>query len=366
MLARGELRAVGATTLDEYRKHIEKDAALERRFQPVMVGEPTVEDTIAILRGLKEPLRGAPRRAYPGQRSDRRRDALGALHRRPLPARQGDRPDRRGGLRDPDRDRLGPGRDRRDRPSRDAARDRADLAGEGDRRGLGRTARGARARAGRAEGALGGDEGPVAEREAGDQRRLGSQGAARAGARGRRARAARRRLERAVAAALPGDPGARRAARRAGAARFRAARGHHGLVPQGGGRRRRRRRGRRPLDRHPRQPAARGRNREADPHGGPAARTRDRPGRGGRGRRDRAAALARGPAGPRPADRHVPVPRPDRCRQDRAGARAGGVHVRLPGGDDPDRHVRVHGETLRVAARRCAPRATSATKRAAS
>jgi ATP-dependent Clp protease ATP-binding subunit ClpB len=54
MLARGELRAVGATTLDEFRKHVEKDAALERRFQPVMVGEPSVEDTIAILRGLKE------------------------------------------------------------------------------------------------------------------------------------------------------------------------------------------------------------------------------------------------------------------------------------------------------------------------
>jgi ATP-dependent Clp protease ATP-binding subunit ClpB len=54
MLARGELRAVGATTLDEYTKYIEKDAALERRFQPVNVGEPTVEDTIAILRGLKE------------------------------------------------------------------------------------------------------------------------------------------------------------------------------------------------------------------------------------------------------------------------------------------------------------------------
>ena len=52
-LARGELRCVGATTLDEYRKHIEKDAALERRFQPVYVGEPSVEDTIAILRGLK-------------------------------------------------------------------------------------------------------------------------------------------------------------------------------------------------------------------------------------------------------------------------------------------------------------------------
>jgi ATP-dependent Clp protease ATP-binding subunit ClpB len=54
MLARGELRMVGATTLEEYRKHIEKDAALERRFQPVFVDEPTVEDTISILRGLKE------------------------------------------------------------------------------------------------------------------------------------------------------------------------------------------------------------------------------------------------------------------------------------------------------------------------
>ena len=54
MLARGELRAIGATTLDEYRQHVEKDAALERRFQPIFVGEPTVESTIAILRGLKE------------------------------------------------------------------------------------------------------------------------------------------------------------------------------------------------------------------------------------------------------------------------------------------------------------------------
>jgi ATP-dependent Clp protease ATP-binding subunit ClpB len=53
-LARGELRTIGATTLDEYRKHIEKDAALERRFQPILVGEPSVEDTIAILRGLKQ------------------------------------------------------------------------------------------------------------------------------------------------------------------------------------------------------------------------------------------------------------------------------------------------------------------------
>ena len=53
MLARGELRCIGATTLNEYRKYIEKDSALERRFQPVMVKEPSVEDTISILRGLR-------------------------------------------------------------------------------------------------------------------------------------------------------------------------------------------------------------------------------------------------------------------------------------------------------------------------
>jgi len=54
MLARGELHCIGATTLDEYREHIEKDAALERRFQPIVVDAPSIEDTISILRGLKE------------------------------------------------------------------------------------------------------------------------------------------------------------------------------------------------------------------------------------------------------------------------------------------------------------------------
>ena len=56
-LARGELQCIGATTLDEYRKNIEKDAALERRFQPVQVDEPTVEDTVEILKGLRELIR---------------------------------------------------------------------------------------------------------------------------------------------------------------------------------------------------------------------------------------------------------------------------------------------------------------------
>ena len=63
MLARGELHLIGATTLDEYRKYIEKDAALERRFAPVMITEPSVEDSISILRGPQGALRGVPRRA---------------------------------------------------------------------------------------------------------------------------------------------------------------------------------------------------------------------------------------------------------------------------------------------------------------
>jgi ATP-dependent Clp protease ATP-binding subunit ClpB len=96
-LARGELHCVGATTLDEYRKYIEKDAALARRFQPVLVDEPTVEDTIAILRGLKEKYE-----LHHGVRITDPAIVAAAtlsqpLHHRPLPARQGDRPDRRGG-----------------------------------------------------------------------------------------------------------------------------------------------------------------------------------------------------------------------------------------------------------------------------
>ena len=94
MLARGELRCIGATTLDEHRQHIEKDPALERRFQQVMVDQPTVEDTISILRGLKERYEvhhGADRRQRPGGG----RHAQQPLHRRSLPAGQGHRSDGR-------------------------------------------------------------------------------------------------------------------------------------------------------------------------------------------------------------------------------------------------------------------------------
>ena len=96
-LARGELHCIGATTLDEYRKHVEKDAALARRFQPVFVDEPTVEDTISILRGLKEKYELHHGVRITDSAHGRGRDAVEPLHHRPLPARQGDRPGRRGG-----------------------------------------------------------------------------------------------------------------------------------------------------------------------------------------------------------------------------------------------------------------------------
>ena len=136
MLARGELRAIGATTLDEYRKHIEKDAALERRFAPVLVGEPSVPDTIAHPARPARALRGAPRRAHHGRRADRGRPALRALRGRPLPARQGDRPGRRGGQPAAHRDRLGAARAGRAPAPRPAARDRGCRARARDRPGL--------------------------------------------------------------------------------------------------------------------------------------------------------------------------------------------------------------------------------------
>ena len=106
MLARGELRMIGATTLDEFRSHIEKDAALERRFQQVYVGEPSVEDAVAILRGLKERYE-----VHHGGPHPRRRFGVGCHAFRPLcdwavPARQGHRPGGRGRVHAPHRNRL--------------------------------------------------------------------------------------------------------------------------------------------------------------------------------------------------------------------------------------------------------------------
>jgi len=146
-LARGELHCIGATTLDEYRKYIEKDAALERRFQKVLVDEPSVESTIAILRGLQEKYElhhgvditdpaivAAAEYHRPGHR--RRRRTLAPLHHRPLPARQGDRPDRRGRGADQDGNRFQAGIDGQARPSDHPAENRARGGAQGKGRSL--------------------------------------------------------------------------------------------------------------------------------------------------------------------------------------------------------------------------------------
>ena len=174
MLARGELRMIGATTLDEYRERIEKDPALERRFQQVFVGEPSVEDTIAILRGLRERYEAHHKVRDHRRRAGRGRDAVEPLHHLPAAAGQGDRPDRRVRLPAADGDRLLPGGDRRAAPDRRADEDAEVRAGEGvrhrQRRAVAPADRGAGQRRGGAavpRGALGGREaGPQPGRRA--------------------------------------------------------------------------------------------------------------------------------------------------------------------------------------------------------
>ena len=91
-LSRGQVQVIGATTFAEYRKYIEKDSALERRFQPVKVEEPSIQDTVEVLKGIRCLLRKAPLCPGAGPHRHPGRQAVGALHHRPLPARQGHRP----------------------------------------------------------------------------------------------------------------------------------------------------------------------------------------------------------------------------------------------------------------------------------
>ena len=367
MLARGELRAVGATTLDEYRKHIEKDPALERRFQPVFVGEPTVEDTIAILRGLKE--------RYQVHHKVRIQDsalvAAATLSHRYIADRF--LPDKAIDLVDEAASRIRMEIDSKpteiDEVDRHIMQLEIELQSLGDDDDPGTVARREQLERTLAEERERSDAmhaewqreketvGAVAElQEQLEQAKIELERAQREADLGRAAElqyGTIPELEKRLEAAAEAEHDA-------------AGTGRRDRIPQGRRRRRGRRRGRRQVDRHPGLPPDGGRDREARAHGGAAAPARHRPGRGRRGGVQCAAALARRPPGPRPSDRHVPVPRPDRRRQDRAGACAGGVHVRQPGRDGPDRHVRVHGEALGLAPGRCAARDTSATTRAAS
>ena len=133
MLARGELHCIGATTLDEYRK-LHREG--RRARAPLPAGDGRRADGRGHDLDPARParaLRGAPRRQDPGRRAGRGGDALPPLHLRPLPARQGDRPRRRGLRGDPHRDRLDAAGARRDHAPRHAARDRGGRAQEGER-----------------------------------------------------------------------------------------------------------------------------------------------------------------------------------------------------------------------------------------
>ena len=355
MLARGELRAVGATTLDEYRKHIEKDAALERRFQPVMVGEPSVEDTIAILRGLKERYEVHHGVRIQDSAHRRRRAALPPLHRRPLPARQGHRPDRRG------RRRACAWRSTRCR-SRSTRSQRRIMQLEIEQQALAKEK----------------DDASVARREAIEReladlqasrpRRCAPSGSTRR-ARSDAIRDIKKRLDEA-------HREAERAEREADLER--AAKLRYGDIPElearaGRGRGSRRRGDRRffkeEVDEEdvaevvakwtgiPVVEADRGRGREAHPHGGAPPRAHRRPGRGGRGRLQRPAARPRRPARTRTARsaRSSSWARPGVGKTELARALAEFMFdaeqamVRID-------MSRVHGEALRVPAHRRAAR----------
>ena len=354
-LARGELRAIGATTLDEYRKHIEKDAALERRFQPVFVGEPTVEDTIAILRGLKERYEVHHGVRITGRRAGGRGDAVGPLHQRPLPAGQGDRPDRRGRQPAADRDRLDAGRDRRGRSGAScSSRSSGRRWSKETDAGVG----GAAAKrsetswpscseeADRPARPLGAGEGPRSTRI---QRAQGADRGARQTRAG--ARRAHGDLERGGRSSVRRrcrelEGGAMEAA--ADELRRRCSRRHRRMlkeeVDDGGDRR-----GRQRVDRHPGARMLEGEVREA-------ARTwrsglhqrvvgQDEAVHGGR----RTPSAARAPAWRTRTGRSARFLflGPTGVGQDRAGAGAGRVPVRRRERDGPHRHERVHGEAHR-------------------
>ena len=331
-LARGELHCVGATTLDEYRKHIEKDAALARRFQPVFVSEPTVEDTISILRGLKEKYE-----QHHGVRiTDSALVAAATLSNRYITDRF--LPDKAIDLMDEAASRLKMQIDSKpealDAIDRDLmqAEDRARGPQEGERCGLQGPSgpprevdRGARGEVQGPHQALGGGE---------EQARLGAeaQGGARPAPHRAGAGAAPRRPRQGRRAGLWRDPGPREEAqgdRGAG----------QGGDGGGGGDARPDRQCRLALDRYPRRQDARGRTRQAPAHGGGARQARHRPGGGRRGRLDRGEACARRPAGPQPPHRLVHLPGADRRRQDGAHQGARGLPVRRRDRHGAHRHV---------------------------
>ncbi|CAM5716577.1 hypothetical protein SHIRM173S_03172 [Streptomyces hirsutus] len=267
MLARGELRMVGATTLDEYRERIEKDPALERRFQQVLVAEPSVEDSIAILRGLK----GRYEAHHKVQIADSALVAAATLSDRYITSRF--LPDKAIDLVDEAASRLRMEIDSSpleiDELQRSVDRLKMEelaIGKETDAASLERLEKLRRDLADKEEEPAR-PQRPLGEGEAVPEPGRRAEGEARRSARSGRTRPARGRLRHRLQAALRRDP--RPGTRPGGRLRGRGGgrQGHHG---QGGGRPRRHRGRRRLLDRHPRRPPAGGRDAEAAAHGGRA------------------------------------------------------------------------------------------------
>ena len=357
MLARGELHCIGATTLDEYRKYIEKDAALERRFQPVQVDEPSVEDTISILRGLSEKYQ-----VHHGVRiQDAALVAAAVLsHRyitdRFLPDKAIDLMDEAAAKLRTENESMPEELEKLERRVTQLAIEREALKKEKDaasKERLGRTRKGNRQRPGRARPA----QGPVAKRKVGHRGDRQAARGTRTGPQPDRPGPARQRSQprrraplRRPAAKGKGAEGSRGKNRQVGE-------GRQGPAPRAGGsHRRRNRRGRRALDRRARGAAARGRAGKAAAARFHFARAGHRPGRGRAGRRRRGHPRPRRAQGPEAAHRLVHFSRPDRRRQNRAGPRAGRIDVRQRGEHGAARHERIHGEARRLAAHRRASR----------
>ena len=321
-LARGELHCIGATTLDEFKKHVEKDPALARRFQPIYVDEPSVEDTISILRGLKDKYE-----AHHGVRiTDGALVAAATLSHRYITDRF--LPDKAIDLVDEAAARLKMQVDSKPEELDSIDREIVRLKIEQEALKKERDP-GSRARLGGLETELVALEKQSAdltarwksekEKLSGAQKLKNELDAARVELANAQRRGEYQRAGEIAYGRIPEIEKTPQGDGRLGSPR------RHG---RGGGHRQSHRPGGVALDRHSGRPHARRREGKAPAHGGAARQARGRPGRRGEGGVDRRAPRARRTAGPEPADRLVHVPGPDRRRQDRADQGARRIFVR--------------------------------------
>jgi ATP-dependent Clp protease ATP-binding subunit ClpB len=336
-LARGELHCIGATTLDEYKKHVEKDPALQRRFQPVFIGEPTVEDTISILRGLKEKYE-----LHHGVRiTDSSLVSAATLSNRYITDRF--LPDKAIDLMDEAASRLRmeveskPEEIERARPADHPAQDRARGAEEGKGPGFAGPAEGAGRGARQSRAAIGRTHPALARREGEAGRRGEDQGRARSRPAGARAGAARRRSRQGGRAGYGRIPQLEKQLAEVEAASATAMLREEvtsediaGVVARWTG--------------IPGRADAGGGAGQAPSDGGADRQARDRPEPGRRRRLTRDPPLSGGTAGSEPAAWILPVPGADRRRQDGAHQEPRRIPVRRCQCDGSHRHVRIHGE----------------------